>query len=100
MWQLLQDLDVLHVLPSARVQPAAGDFACQSEGVVEVAAGEESGITGVGRPLELERDFAIKIDAVRLILADSNSESVAVGWRPVVTRSKVGAVHYNRAYCT
>jgi hypothetical protein len=60
---------VLGVQPGARVQQAAHGGAGQSEGVVEFAVGKESGVTGDGRTVELELDFAIKIDAEGVILA-------------------------------
>src|SRR5262249_36517185 len=55
------------------------DLAGQSEGVVEFAVSEESGVTGDGRTVELELDFAIKIDAEGVILAVTHWVSQSLG---------------------
>jgi hypothetical protein len=53
---------VLGVLSRAGVVHAAGRGTGKSQGVVEFAVGKESGVTGDGRAMELQLDFAVEID--------------------------------------
>ena len=53
---------VLSVLPGAGVVQATGRGTGKSQGVVEFAVGKESGVTGDGRAMELQLDFAVEID--------------------------------------
>src|SRR5262249_33429946 len=60
---------VLGVLPRASVVQAGGRGTGQSEGIVEFAVGEESGVTGDGRAVELQLDLAVEIEAHGVVLA-------------------------------
>ena len=60
---------VLRVLSGAGVVQAGRRCAGQSEGVVEFAVGEESGVTGDGGAVELQLDLAVEIDAEGVVLA-------------------------------
>ena len=60
---------VLGVLSGAGVVQAGRRCAGQPEGVVAFAAGEKSGVTGDGGPVELQLDFAVEIDAGGVVLA-------------------------------
>jgi hypothetical protein len=53
---------VLGVLPGAGVVQAARRHRGQAEGVVEFAIGEEAGVAGDGRAVELKLDLAVEID--------------------------------------
>jgi len=48
---------------------AAGGRGGQSEGVVEFSVGEQSGVSGDGRAVELELEVAVEIDAQGVVLA-------------------------------
>ena len=60
---------MLRVLPGAGVVQAGRRCAGQSEGIVEFAVGEESGVTGDGRAMKLQFDFAVEIDAHGVVSA-------------------------------
>src|SRR5262249_58743745 len=48
---------------------AAGRGAGQVQGVVDFTVGEQSGVTGDGRAVELQLDFAVEIDAHGVVSA-------------------------------
>src|SRR5262249_55938201 len=54
----------------------------QSEGIVEFAVGEESGVAGDGGAVELQLDLAVEIDAQGVILAVTH-------WVPLSFRQEV-----------
>jgi hypothetical protein len=60
---------VLGVLSGARVVQAGGGVACQCEGVIELAVGEESGVAGDGRAVEFQFELVVKTESEGIILA-------------------------------
>src|SRR5262249_21666083 len=60
---------VLGVLPGPGILQAARRRAGQAEGVIEFPVGEESGVTGDGRTVELQLDLAVEVNPHRVILA-------------------------------
>jgi hypothetical protein len=60
---------VLRVLSGSGVVQAGRRCAGQSEGIVEFTVGEESGVTGDGRAVELQLELAVEIDAQGVIVA-------------------------------
>src|SRR5262249_59323232 len=60
---------VLGVLSGAGLVQAGRGRAGQSEGVIEFAVGEESGVTGNGRAVELQLELAVEIDAQGVLVA-------------------------------
>jgi hypothetical protein len=57
------------VLPRAGVKQVARGRAGQSEGVVEFPIGEESGVTGNSRAVELQLDVTVEVNAQGVMLA-------------------------------
>src|SRR5262249_9512258 len=55
--------------PGPGILQAARRRASQPEGVIEFPIGEESGVTGDGRAVELQLDLAVELDAQEVILA-------------------------------
>src|SRR5262249_43296592 len=70
------------VLSRAGVVQAGRRRTGQSEGIVEFAVGEESGVTGDGRAVELQLDLAIEIDAHGVVVAVTH-------WVPLSFRQEV-----------
>jgi hypothetical protein len=60
---------VLGVLAGAGVVQAAGRGAGQSQGIVEFTVGEQSGVTGHGRAVELQLDVTVEVNALGFIFA-------------------------------
>jgi hypothetical protein len=60
---------VLGVLSGACVVQAGGGVACQCEGVIELAVGEESGIAGDGRAVKFQLELAVEIEAEGVMVA-------------------------------
>jgi hypothetical protein len=54
---------VLGVLSGAGLLQAVGRGAGQDQGVVEFTVGQQSGVTGDGRAVELQLDVAVEIDS-------------------------------------
>src|SRR5262249_31349704 len=59
----------LRVLPGTRVVQAGRRGAGQREGVIEFPIGEESGIAGDGRAVELQLELAVEIESEGVIFA-------------------------------
>jgi uncharacterized membrane protein YhiD involved in acid resistance len=57
------------VLPRTGVKQAARGRAGQSAGVVEFPIGEESGVTGNGRAVELQLDLTVEVNAQEVLVA-------------------------------
>src|SRR5262249_18210058 len=60
---------MLGVLSGAGVVQAGRGRAGQFEGVVEFTVGEESGVTGDGRAVELQLDLAVEVKAQGVMVA-------------------------------
>src|SRR5262249_45826798 len=69
---------------------AAGRGAGQVQGVVDFTVGEQSGVTGDGRAMKLQLDFAVEIDAHGVV-------SAVTHWVPRSFRQEVvGNAGYSR----
>jgi hypothetical protein len=73
---------VLGVLPGPGILQATRRRAGQPEGVIEFPIGEESGVTGDGRAVELQLDLAVEVNAQGVIVAVTH-------WVPLSFRQEV-----------
>src|SRR5262249_51025007 len=82
---------MLGVLAGAGVVPAAGCGAGQLKGVVEFAVGKESGVTGDGRAVELQLDWAVGIDAQGVMVAVTH-EVPRSEWQRIIGTAGISGV--------
>jgi hypothetical protein len=72
---------MLGVRPRAGVEQSARGDAGQLEGVIEFPIGEESGVTGDGRAVELQLELAVEVNAQGVLLAVTH-------WVPLAFRQE------------